>query len=520
MGPPLWNAAYREEAWQRLGEGFDVIVIGGGITGAGIAHLAAAEDLRVLLVEQRDFAWGSSSRSSKMVHGGLRYLRQGDFRLTRASITERDRLVREAPGLVDPVGFLMAVYGGARPGRRTFGLGLAIYDILALRWAHAWHAPDDFTLLAPHLRRPGLEGGFHYEDALTDDARLVLRVLREAAGQGAVVLNYVQAQDALRAGGRAVGARLQDVTTRRTCEVPARVVVNATGAWADRLRASRRIRPLRGSHLTFPAWRMPLAQAVSCLHPADGRPLVMIPWEGVTLVGTTDVDHTDSLDVEPSITPREVDYLLDAVQHLFPALELTEGDVVSTFAGVRPVVGTGKADPSKESREHAIWDDLGLVTVTGGKLTTFQRIAHDALRVALRHVPQARQPTRNPPALDAVAAGSSLDGGVGRRLLGRYGAEAPAVVDACGPGFAGVPGTPALWGELRWAARAEGVVHLDDLLLRRTRVGLLLASGAVNLLPAVETICREELGWDASRWASESEAYQTLWGRHYSLPQA
>jgi glycerol-3-phosphate dehydrogenase len=523
----MWARDWRDETWARLDQLWDVIVIGGGITGAGILREAARLGLRSLLVEKRDFGWGTSSRSSKLVHGGLRYLKDRKLRLTRASVHERERLLDEGPGLIDPLGFLLATYEGDHPGRWTFSAALSVYDLLALQWSHRHYSAADFQMLAPHIVQDGLEGGFRYGDAQTDDARLVLRVIREAVADGAVALNYTAAVDLRHDDGTVRGVRLNDQVQDRSVDLYGRVIINATGAWADGLRgrvgAEPRIRPLRGSHLIFPAWRLPVAQAVSFLHPVDRRPVFIFPWEGITLVGTTDVDHDQPLDGEPRIDPGEVAYLMAAVESQFPSLRLGLGDVISTFAGVRPVIGTGKADPSKESRDHVVWEESGLMTVTGGKLTTFRLIALDVLR-AVRHrldgMPalDGDVPVLNQVDVDLPGAGH-LDEAMRRRLLGRYAADAPALVAAARPGeLEPISGTQSLWAELRWAARAEGVVHLDDLLLRRVRLGHLLPQGGAALLPRIRDICQPELGWDDGRWQREEAAYLDLWQAAYGLP--
>lgn len=524
----MWQTGWRNDIWSNIEQEWDLLIVGGGITGAGILREATRLGLRALLVEQHDFAWGTSSRSSKLVHGGLRYLKEGRVALTRASVQEREHLLAEGPGLIDPLGFLLASYAGDRPGRFVYGAGLTVYDLLALQWSHRYYSAQDFRLLAGDISPEGLRGGFRYGDAQTDDARLVLRVIREAVADGGTAVNYVKADALLRDdAGKVVGARLCDVETDRTADVWARVVINATGAWADRLRqeveAAPHIRPLRGSHLIFPSWRLPAAQAVSFLHPQDGRPVFIFPWEGITLVGTTDVDHEQPLDREPCITPEETAYLMVAVQAFYPALNVSLDDVIATFAGVRPVIGSGKLNPSEESRDHVIWEEDGLLTVTGGKLTTFRLIALDVLRAACNRLPDSPEIDRDHPVLDpvdvALPEAEWLDDKERRRLLGRYGADAPTLIAAARPNeLTAVPGTPVLWAELRWAARDEGVVHLDDLLLRRVRLGLLLREGGAAHLPRIRAICQEELGWDDARWEQEAADYLALWRRCYSLP--
>jgi glycerol-3-phosphate dehydrogenase len=518
-----WGPGWRDRAWARLGEPWDLVVVGGGITGAGLLREAARRGLRALLLEQRDFAWGTSSRSSKLVHGGLRYLRQGHFLLTRAAARERVRLIADAPGLVEPLGFLVGAPAASAKRRALLRLGLATYDVLAGRRTHRHLSPEQFALRAPRLSQQGLRGGFRYEDAQTDDARLVLRVLRDAVADGALALNAVRVDGLLRAGGRVAGVAVHDRVGGRTAEVQAAAVVNATGAWADRLRAQvgepPRLRPLRGSHVTFAAWRLPAAEALMLEHPADRRPVFVIPWEGVTLVGTTDLDHRDPLDQEPVASGDEIEYLLRALRASFPSLALEAKDALASFCGVRPVVGTGQAAPSREPRDHVVWEEAGLLTVTGGKLTTFRLIARDALGTLARR-PDLRMRTPSPaaPAAAAPEADGEVDPDLLRRLQGRYGPDAADVRAAAAPGeLEAIPGTLTPWAELRWAARAEGVVHLDDLLLRRVRLGLQLAGGGAALLPRVRAICQPELGWDDARWNEEEAAYRALWASHYSV---
>jgi glycerol-3-phosphate dehydrogenase len=529
-------AGWREAAWEALVRGpWDVLVVGGGITGAAIARRAAQAGLRTALVEQRDFAWGTSSRSSKLVHGGLRYLAHGQIGVVRQSVAGREALLRVAPGLVEELGFLMPLYKGAKPGRLMLTGGLLAYDLLAGRRTHRHLSRAELLGLVPSLRAGGLTGGFRYADAWTDDARLVLRVLADARAAGAVTLSYARVEETLRdAAGGVVGVALRDAAggerggSGRTAEVRAPVVVNATGAAADALRGdvggSRRIRPLRGSHLFFPAERFPLAGAVGSSHPADGRPVFAYPWEGVTIVGTTDVDEPGDQSLEPRISPAEVAYLQEWVAHTFPSLGLTPGDAVASMAGVRPVIGTGKSDPSAESREHVVWEERSLVTVTGGKLTTFDAIARDALgRVAKRL--GGRRVAGGAP-LDAVPdeatgeAGPGLSPAARRRLVGRHGRETPSVLAAAQPGdLDPVMGTADSWLDVRWAARSEGVVHLDDLLLRRVRLGLQLPDGGRDLFNRVKAVAQPELGWDDARWNAEEAAYRTLWTEAYAPPR-
>ncbi|HYW93918.1 MAG TPA: glycerol-3-phosphate dehydrogenase/oxidase [Gammaproteobacteria bacterium] len=526
-----WDRNWREHFWAQLldehAQTWDLLVVGGGITGAGILREAAERGLQALLVEQHDFAWGTSSRSSKMVHGGLRYIAEGDIRLTRHAVTERERFLREAAGLVERMTYVYPIRRRHFPGRRSMGALLWVYDLIARKHDHRYLPAEELLMQIPGLSEAGLRGGLQYTDAVTDDARLVLRTLQEARAEGATAANYTRAVELLMEGGAVTGVRLRDMCGERQAEVRARVVVNATGAWADRLRHAvndeTRVRPLRGSHIVFPAWRLPVFQALTVLHPEDRRPVFIYPWEGRSVVGTTDLDHREDLDAEASMSSGELEYLLTCVNTEFPTLALSAEDVISSFAGVRPVVGSGEKDPSKERRDHVIWQDRGLITVTGGKLTTFRLIARDVFDAARELVPDLPPGDPEVPVfrsrLGDWVAPLELGTDQRRRLAGYYGDRAPDVVEAAGPlELDLVPGTRTLWAELRWAARAEAVEHLDDLMLRRTRLGLLLPHGGVALLPRVKHMCQNELGWSEERWQREERAYRHLWLQHYSLP--
>jgi glycerol-3-phosphate dehydrogenase len=520
-----------ESLAQLEAEPLDALVVGGGITGAGIALECARAGLRTALVEARDYASGTSSRSSRLVHGGLRYLAQGDFRLTRESVRDRTELLRAAPGLVKPLGFLLPVRSDDRYGRLVLGLGLAAYDFFAGARTRRWHDAASLLQCAPVLSPAGLMGGWSYLDAQTDDARLVFRVLAEARRLGAIAVNRV-AVEALTLAPKGVdGARLRDAVNGATFEVKSRCVFNAAGVWADRLRAPiggmPKLRPLRGSHLLFDAWRLPLAQAIAFFHPDDRRAMFAIPWEGSTLVGATDVDHRDDLDREPGIACAEFDYILRAARSEFPSLGLREADVVSTWSGVRPVIASGSnVDPSKERRDSLILIENGLITVTGGKLTTFRSTAIAALGKAAEAIPglktaDAGSPLFAPPAASTLDAVRDVTADLRERWLARYGDAAPAVKACAAPDeLETIRHTGTTLAELRWACRSEDVVHLDDLLLRRSRLGLLLRNGGEEVLPKVQTIAREELGWSDSRWDEEVAAYRLLIAHCYAIPRA
>ncbi|HUR40549.1 MAG TPA: glycerol-3-phosphate dehydrogenase/oxidase [Verrucomicrobiae bacterium] len=501
----------RREALSSLPGRVDLVIIGGGITGAGLFREASRLGLNVLLLEQADFASGTSSGSSKLVHGGLRYLKTGQWNLTLESVRERQRLLREAAGLVERQPFLMPLYRGMKPGRTALRFGLWLYD----RMAGSGHAPSRYIdaaqalALEPSLRRTGLLGAMLYDDARTDDARLVLRLIFESAGRRAIARNYTRAVELLRADGKVCGVGVQDLLDSSVREIHAAMVINATGAWAEGLSQGEapRLRPLRGSHFVFPAAKLPLGRAVSWLHPRDRRPIFAYPWEGATLYGTTDLDHNESRYQHPRMSPDEHQYLLEGLAHQFPDLQLHAGDATSIYSAVRPVVAGGKADPSAESRESALWSAPGVVGITGGKLTTFRVTARQVLAKAAeqdpRFVPGAGRLFAETP------SAQRLDGRLGSAAV-RMREEMLAIEQAP------LGETPYSLAELRWAARHEQVVHLDDLLLRRTRIGLIAPHGGRALLQQVQPICEAELGWSAELWQDKVRRYLELWQRDHA----
>ena len=513
---------------------WDLIVIGGGITGAGILREAARFGYRALLVEQRDYAWGTSSRSSKMVHGGLRYLASGDFRLTRDAVRERERMLKEVPGLVDNLYYIMPHFRRQFPGPGLFGLLLRIYEFFSARHTRRFFRGESVLRWLPGLNRENLVGGTRFSDAVTDDSRLVLRILQEAEEAGGRAVNYVSADEIEPGRGGPAHVLLRETTgddSPREWKVQAHAVINATGAWTDRLRAQlgaeQVIRPLRGSHLIVPFWRLPVAVSLSLIHPRDRRPVFVYPWEGVTVIGTTDLDHEADVQKEAVLDQGELDYLLEAANFAFPDTKLRASDLISSWSGVRPVVSPGgpqsKTKPSKESREHSIFEDQGVISVAGGKLTTFRLIAREVLSKAEKHLPVRRRPSRRNTENDRVFAPAEPKGrprGVGARqwyrLQGRFGTRLPEVL-AAGP-LEPVGETDTLMAELVWSARNEAVIHLDDLMLRRTRLGLLLPEGGRGWLPAIREYCQPVLKWSDEKWQQEVERYLELWHESYSLP--
>jgi glycerol-3-phosphate dehydrogenase len=524
----MWTPGWRDSIWSELDKPWEMIVIGGGITGAGIFRQASRAGLRTLLVDGNDFAFGTSSRSSKLIHGGFRYLANRQFNVTFESVQERERLLREAPHLVEPLRFVIPV-SRAR-SRLKYQLGVLIYDLMAPKWQHGTYSRRELNDLC-RLLEGSSQSGIYYQDAKLDDSRLVIRTIREGVRFGGSALNYTAVDKLLTSRqGHVKGVALRDRDPKvegRTREVEAQVVINATGPWSDALRAglglAPRLRRTRGSHLLFPRQKLPTDFSFTLEHPQDGRTLFTVPWENTTLIGTTDIDHPDQddrIDAEPRISLQEFDYLMAAVEHAFPAAAVTPQDVIGTFSGLRPMVSTGEADPSKVSRAHLILEENGLISIMGGKLTTYRLMAHQALERACAHLPHPPPLKPNLPVLNTAPALECLlplPPGVGHRMLGHYGEEIVSLLDASQPEeMEAIPGTNMMWSELRWAAREEGVLHLDDLLLRRIRIGLLLPNGGTSLLDRVRPIVEEALEWDEARWMQERERYLRRWRQHYS----
>ena len=525
----FWQKDGHSALWQHLKQQqrWDVIVVGGGITGAGVAREAVKHGLKTLLLERQDFAWGTSSRSSKMVHGGLRYMAQGDIQTTRHSVHERERLMQEAPGLVDLMSYAMPHYKGQFPPALAFNALLWVYDFFAGKRYRQYFNAKEFAAQTPVLSTVDLTGGTQFADAVTDDSRLVMRVLHEAINEGACCINYVAAQKLILRDDRVRGLSIINEQTRESLEVFADVVINATGAWADELRGQlqqpKKIRPARGSHLVVSHDRLPVTQSLTILHPEDKRPIFIYPWEGRTVIGTTDIDNGGINNTEARISQGELDYLLRLTEHYFPTAQITVADIIATFSGVRPLIAGGALNPSKEKRNHSVWVDKGLVSVSGGKLTTFRLIALDALKAAKPYLTQWPQEKVNARIFTATDCDmpqfKALSQPTQRRLLGYYGnALALLLKPEDTDEMETVEGLPLLWAELRYGAAYEQVQHLDDLLLRRTRLGLLVKQGGDAIKDKIKSICQEELGWDDKRWQEEWQRYQRIWHEHYYLP--
>lgn len=479
-------------------EVFDVLVLGGGITGAGIALDAALRGFRVALIDKGDFASATSSLSSKLIHGGLRYLEHGDVRLVYEALHERGRLLHNAPHLVRPLSFLIPFYDGSRVPPWKWRLGLTVYDLLAGQSNVHRSLPLSAAQLlrrCPELVQQRLRGGASYADAQMDDARLCLAVIRTAVLHGAVVANYVEAIRFDRREGNLAAVQARDVLGRREIQIRARQIVNATGPWVDDVlgragdASGSHLRPTKGVHLVLPDRR--LHQALLLLHPADGRVFFVIPWLGKTLVGTTDTlteEGPDGL----SVTEAEIGYLLEGFNAcLQPPAEPTE--VLNAFAGLRPLIRARPGEPSKLSREFQLFrSPSGLLSIAGGKYTTYRHMAQVVVDEVARGLGRRRvcrtqdQRLVGAPEMPwpefAIATSLALQREyrvpetAARHLVDRYGTEAAQVASylKAQPELAEpvLAGEPDLRVELVYHRDQEMALRPADFLLRRTRLGL------------------------------------------------
>ena len=522
-------------------EPVDLLVIGGGITGAGIARDAALRGFRTALVDKGDFGGGTSSSSSRLIHGGIRYLEQGDFRLVFEASHERRVLLGIAPHLVHPLPFLFPVYRGARVSAWKLRAGMWLYDLLAAFRnvkAHRWLGRKATARLEPALRDKELKGAALYYDAQTDDARLVIATARSAAQAGALVASYAEVTALTKPDGRVGGATVRDALTGRTTMVRALVVVNATGPWVDHVRrlddpaAEPLLRLTKGAHVAVPRQRVGHTRAVTLISPIDGRVMFVLPWGELSYIGTTDTDDDVSPD-EVRATAADVVYLLRSANAFFPHARLAPPDVVATWAGLRPLLRpTQDMTPSAASREHRVVESAGgLVTIAGGKLTTYRVMARDAVdRVAsrlraldgrprARAAPTDRLPlpggeTADREGLVKAAMERGASESTARHLVGAYGSEAAAVLNLVDReralGRPIVTGQPSLWAEVAHAVEREMAIRLSDVLVRRLHLYYVMRDQALSAAAGVADWLGAVLGWDAARRAEEVAAYRAL----------
>ncbi len=552
----------RETAVQSLvSDTYDVVVVGGGVTGAGVALDAASRGLSVALVERDDFACGTSSRSSKMVHGGLRYLQNLDLGLVHEALIERRIMVELAPHLVWPTPFLVTAFEGERIDRKV-GIGLNMYDVMQRGSAssraekreraalsgmsmreYRRQAPKEWSPerhrviegeevhdLAPALAELAPKSAYLFFDCQTDDARLVLTILGEAERYGAVVANRVEVKSLAEIDGQVTGVHVRDMETGVEFTVTASHVVNATGVWADQLKPSAAteadvpiIRPSRGAHLTFSLDDIPLDGAALVMPAGEGRNIFALPWMGRALVGTTDNDYDG--DLRHIAAPEEdVEYLLAALNEYFES-DLTPAKITGAYAGARPLISTGDSDKSVDiSRKAELYEAPGgMITITGGKLTTWRPMAEMVVDIIV-----AREKREAPSRTEEIPLGqpmdpadvpdfADIDDATRELLVLRYGSFATQVAmlarhdERLAQRI--VPDMPDRLAEVAVAARSEQARSIGDVLLRRTRLGLLAArelvgdTGPTPAVAQVADVMAEELGWDEARRAAEIDAW-------------
>ena len=521
----------------------DLLVIGGGIVGAGIARDAAMRGLRTALVEQNDLAFGTSSRSSRLIHGGIRYLEHGELRLVFESLRERAVLRRIAPHLVWPLPFVFPVHDGDRLRRWQLAAGMWLYDVLSLFRnvnRHQMLGKRALLVREPGLRATGLRGGARYFDAQCDDARLVVATARSAHEHGAAILTYTCVAGLVRQGTRITGAEVRDMRTGQNATLRASIVINATGPWADQVRrmedprAPRLLRLTKGTHAVVPRERIGNHEAITFTSPLDGRVMFVLPWGDWSYIGTTDTDTAESPD-EVRASSEDVRYLLRSANSRFPNAHLGEEDVVATWAGLRPLIEDGAIGADAVSREHVITDGPGgMVTVAGGKLTTYRLMAAEAVDHAVKRLntefrgswpDRAATDTEPLPGGESATLGAIRDQGLEfginaatvEHLLRHYGTEAAGIFNLMRsePELAErlQPDHPAVGAEVLHAVRKEFARSIPDVLVRRIHLFFETRDQGAAAAARTAELMAGELRWTPGEQAREVAGYRALTGR-------
>jgi len=513
-----FSAATRQENMERLAqEEFDLLIIGGGITGVAVARDASLRGFHTALVEKGDFGSGTSSRSTRLIHGGIRYLEYGEFKLVFDACGERRMMRKIAPRLARPLPFLYPIYRGQKPSSLRIRAGMVLYDALSLFHNvqnHRWLGPAEVQRREPLVAGRGLLSAGRYYDAQVNDARLTLVTAKAAHLHGAVMANYARVIGLMKTGERVAGACVRDETSGQEVEARARVVVNATGIWTDEIleldehRQNPMIRPTKGIHLLIPKAQLHSQHAIIFSVPRDGRHIFLIPWSDFTLIGTTDTDHQGDLD-NPAATFEDVEYLLEAVQHTFPGAQIEHDDIISTFAGLRPLV-SAPGSPSALSREHVIMEtQSGLITIAGGKLTTHRLMGEQLTdriqkRLAEEFGIHAQSECRTKEPLEGAQIEhvrvSGVDEPVGRHLVDAYGDDATWVLayaeENPSLGERIMPENPYLMAEALYAVQHEMALTLRDVLMRRIHVIYETRDGGLGRARTVAELMAPRLGWD------------------------
>ena len=533
-----------------MAQPFDIVVVGGGITGAGIARDAALRGLRVALFEKSDYGSGTSSKSSKLIHGGLRYLEHGEIGLVFESVSERRVQGQVAPHLVRPLRFMVPIFEGDRVGLETMNLGLWIYDTLAMFRApglHKTHRGEKAGDLEPSLRREGLRGAIEYYDCITDDARLVLENVLDARDAGADCRNHTEVIGVERRRGRVCAVRVRDALTGAVEEVATHAVVVAAGPWTDQVAerlelgvAGPLLRPTKGVHLVFRREVLPLERAITVISPIDGRVMFAIPWRGRLVLGTTDTDFHGRPD-DVWADAADAAYLCESASRTFPGAHFSPDQVIATWAGLRPLIHEDAEAASDVSREHQIYvRDDGVLLIAGGKLTTYRLMAKEAVRAAIRWLRDTdsdlfedRQLVRPRTKRRPLPGARGLDGpgrGALARLAGRlaaehelapeladhlaavYGTRADAVLELMrsDPALAEPmqPDLPYVWAEVVFAVEHDLARTVEDVLSRRVPLLLVGLDQGLDVADRAAELIGTRLGWDAASRERELERYR------------
>jgi glycerol-3-phosphate dehydrogenase len=541
----------REDMWNSIPEEADLVVVGAGVTGAGIARDAARRGLRVVLLEQNDIAYGTSSRSSKLIHGGLRYLETYEFSLVFESVSERRIVMDLAPHLVNPMAFLFPVYQGSRKSLRMISAGMWLYDGLALFRSPKRHRtlnPSEVAKEEPLLKQEGLQGAPLYYDCSTDDARLTLETVIDATQNGAVVATWARVDALVKNDqGRIAGVVVKNARDGSLKEVNAHAVINATGPWTDEVlamsgpRKGKLLRPTKGVHIVVDREKLPVEHAVVLFHPDDNRVLFALPWGDRTYVGTTDTDY-DGVPGEEAATLEDIDYLIAAPNHSFPTSQITRGDVVSTWAGLRPLIApepeVGEMAESQVSREHQIViGEDGLITIAGGKLTTYRKMAQECVDVAVNLLTlsgklpedlQSGETTKFPlpggvgwPEDDdhakvavelAEVCDCDISAAVARHLVDTYGMRAWELAKMCAadPSLTEpiVPGRIEIMAQVDFGVKEELAASVSDVMTRRTQIFFRDFEQGLGSVEKVATRMAHLIGWSDEEKQKSVDEYK------------
>ncbi len=530
---------------------FDVLIIGGGITGAGLALDAAARGLKTALVEKRDFSAGTSSRSTKLIHGGLRYLEHFDFALVREGLRERAELLHIAPHLVESYPFVIPIYVDRR---RNYDwplivrAGLILYDLLAGKYnlqRHRRISREEALRLAPQLDPRGLKGAYVYYDGRTNDTRLVIEILKTAHAQGATITNHTSLQGfAKDTNGKINGANLRDELTSESFEMHARAVINATGVWMNDVRSlsakisddDKQLRPSKGIHLTVATQRLQVTSA--WLIPAIGekRFYFVVPWEGRVNIGTTDTDYNGDKDA-PQALQSEVNQILQAINAFFPTAKLEASDVISAWAGLRPLISSGNTNQSSTAvsrKEELFVDEDGLISLAGGKLTTYRLMAERGIYTAIAQLGAQTKVKNNSTKnitlsggtvsrvnitaqTEKIAQAENIPRTTAEHLLSNYGDEYKTILALAHEDEswheAIIAGLPNILAEIIYAVRYESALTIADVLARRTRIAML--GNALECVEKTAALMAQELGWSEIEQVQQIAAFKAEYEREY-----